>query len=222
MTFVPRFFIIILMDRVLDSFSNKSTPQKTIIVILVTFLFLGVLAVLYFITTPAVTNQTQNQNSQSPQVTPSSQNPQLPSNKWQSYSAPYFIINYPQDFSYQAGVISGGGTSLILKPQTQNSTNEVIEIQTYSPSVASQSAVENGLTALGYQRSDITVSSIPATEFTGSISGGGSTLREIAVVFTYQNRVYKFQLSYSSQQKNSGIEQIFNTVVSSFKPQTGY
>lgn len=211
------------MDRVLDSFSNKSTPQKTIIVILATFLFLGILAALYFITTPAATtNQIQNQNSRVPQVTPSAGNPQLPSNKWQSYSAPYFIINYPQTYSYQVGVIPGGGTSLILKPQTQDSTNEVIEIQTYSPSVASQSAIENSLTALGYQRSDITVNSIPATEFTGSISGGGSTLREIAVVFTYQNRVYKFQLSYSSQQKNSGIEQIFNTIVSSFKPPTGY
>jgi hypothetical protein len=141
-----------------------------------------------------------------------------------SYANAYYSISYPSTFSYQEGQISGGGTSLTLKSQNPDSSNTMIIIQTYNPSVSSQSAIENFFSALKYQRSQITISNVPAVKYKGvfPIQIAKLSLRETAVIFTYQNQVYKLQFKYSGSTENNNVEQIFQGVVASFKLASGY
>ncbi|GEM_PF-4812825 len=212
------------MDNLLVSFSGKSTREKVMITVLGSIIFLIILAILYFLTTPSQSNK---QSLPGEAVQPSSMPPQPIENtsftgKPLPYKNSYYSISYPDSYSYKEGQISGGGTSLILKPQSQGSSSTVIEIQTYDASVASQSAVENVFSALNYQKSQIAVSNISATEFKGSISNGLVALWGTAVIFTYQNRVYKLQLSYLGKTENNDIEQVFQRIVAGFKLSSGY
>jgi len=134
-----------------------------------------------------------------------------------SYSNSWYSINYPNTFSYQESPLSGGGVSLTLKPQNLDSSNTMIIIQTYDPAVSSQSAIENFFSGLKYQRSQIIISNVPGVEYKGSLSVGGTSLRDDAVIFTYQNWVYKLQLTYSGNTENNSDEQVFQGVVKSFK-----
>jgi hypothetical protein len=93
----------------------------------------------------------------------------------------------------------------------------LINIQTYDPSVSSQSAIENFFSALKYQRSQIIISNVPGVEYKGALPIGGTSLRDDAVIFTYQNWVYKLQLTYSGSTENNNAEQVFQGVVASFK-----
>lgn len=212
------------MDNFLASFSGKSTREKVVITALGSFFFLIILAISYFLTTPPQNNK---QSFSGEAVQPSSISLQPTKNtsftgKSLPYKNSYYSISYPDSYSYAEGQISGGGTSLTLKPQSQDSLNPVVEIQTYDASVASQSAIENVFSALGYQRSQTTVLNIPAVVYKGLISNGGASLRETAVIFTYQNKVYKLQLTYVSKNENSDAQQLFQRIVAGFKPSSGY
>jgi hypothetical protein len=216
------------MDKFSSFFESKTEKQKVLIGIGFSVLVLFLLLVSYLITTPVQT-KSQVQNSQVPEVSAipkqNSNTPQFPitsKTQTESYSNYDFQIKYPSTFSYQEQSLSGGGESLILKPNTPDGNATYIEIQVYSLSSASQSAVENVFSALGYSKSQIFVANLPATEFKGSIAQDSSYVREIAVIFTNKNRVYKIQLAYVSKQDNQEIEQIFNNLVSGFIPSTGY
>ena len=212
------------MDNLLVSFSEKGTREKVVITVLGSIIFLIILAILYFLTTPSQNNK---QSFPGEAVQPSSM-PLQPIEKTSftgkplTYKNSYYSISYPDSYSHEEGQIPGGGTSLILKPQTQDSLNTVIEIQTYDALVASQSAVENVFSALGYQRNQTTVFNIPAVVYKGLISNGEASLRETAVIFTYQNRVYKLQLTYVSNNENSDAEQVLQRIVAGFKLSPSY
>ena len=213
------------MDRFLSSFSDKSSAQKTLIVIGGSIVLLLFLAVSYFLTTPT---QNNGQSLPGQNVAPSSVPLQTAKRtsfggKSVSYASSYYSITYPDSFSYEEGQIPGGGTSLLLRTQSQDSSNTVIEIQTYdTSSVASQSAIENVFLAFNYKQSPITVFNTPGVEYKGLVSNGGVSLRESVVIFTYQNRIYKLQLTYSGMAENSDAEQVFQKIVASFKPPSGY
>lgn len=216
------------MDKFSSIFENKTENQKVVIGIGFSALVLFLLLVSYLITTPGQ-NKPQVQNNQIPEVTAipvqNSNTTQLPitsKTQTESYVNSDFQIKYPSTFSYQEEFLSGGGESLILKPKTSDGNATYIEIQVYNPSSASQSAVEDVFSALGYAKSQISVGNLPATEFKGSIAQGSSYMREMAVIFTNQSRVYKIQLAYFSKQENKEIEQIFNNIVSGLIPSTGY
>ncbi len=213
------------MDRFLSSFSGRSSSQKILIVVFGSAILLLFLTLSYFLTTPS---QNNGQNLTGNAVSPSSIPLQTAkkttfAGKPVPYANSYYSINYPDSFSYEEGQTSGGGTSLVLRPQSQDSSNAVIEIQTYdTSSVASQSAVENVFAAFGYQKSQITIFNTPGVEYKGLISNGGVSLRETAVIFTYQNRIYKLQLTYSGRTENIDAEQVFQKIVAGFKPSSGY
>jgi hypothetical protein len=176
------------------------------------------------VTTPPNSNTNQAQNTQVPQITPLpvvGLNPS-PNTGTQIYSNSEYQIYIPSTFYYQTQSLSGGGESLILKPKTPDGNATYIEIQVYSPFSASQSAVENVFLALGYSKNQIFVGNLPATEFKGSIAQDSNYIKEMAVIFTNLNRVYKIQLTYVSKQENKQIEQIFNNIVSGLVPSTGY
>ncbi len=121
------------MDRFLDSFQERPTPQKVLIIVGVTALFLLVLAILYFVTTPPRSNTNQTQNSQIPQVTPipikTTNVP--PSNKWKTENNPSYKIDYPPTWNRQVlQVISGGTlTSLTVPYSTAVEAFPRIDIQ---------------------------------------------------------------------------------------------
>lgn len=212
------------MDNLIASFSGKSTTQKVVITVLGSIIFLVILTASYFLTTPSQNNK---QSLPGEAVQPSSM-PLGPTKitsftgKPLPYKNSYYSITYPDSYSYEEGKISGGGTSLALKPQSQNSLNTAIEIQTYDAGIASQSAIENVFSSLGYQRNQTTVFNIPAVVYKGLISNGETSLREEAIIFTYQNRVYKLQLAYTSKNENSDAQQLFQGIVAGFKPSPGY
>jgi hypothetical protein len=215
------------MDRFSSIFENKTKKQKILIGIGFSALAFFLLLVSYLITTPGQ-NKSQVQNGQIPEVTAisvqNSNMSQLPNTAkipTENYKNSDFQIKYPSTFSYQQEVLSGGGESLVLNPKTPDGNGTYIEIQVYSPSSASQSAIEDVFSALGYSKSQILVAKLPATEFKGSIVQDSNSMREMAVIFTNQSKVYKIQLAYFSKQENKEIEQIFNNIVSGLIP-SGY
>lgn len=100
------------MDRFLESFQERPTPQKILITVGVTALFLLVLAILYLITTPPRSNTNQTQNTQIPQVTPISikTTNTFPSNKWKTENNPSYKIDYPPTWKRQVLEVNSGGT----------------------------------------------------------------------------------------------------------------
>ena len=179
----------------------------------------------YFLSSPSQTNNQLPAQGVQPSIVPVQTNQKtLPTGitgNVASYSNSWYSINYPVTFSYQESPLSGGGISLTLKPQNPDSSNTMIIIQTYDPAVSSQSAIENFFSALNYQRSQVTIANVPAVEYKGALPIGKVPLRDDAVIFTYQNWVYKLQLTYSGNTENSSAEQVFQGVVKSFKLASG-
>jgi hypothetical protein len=175
----------------------------------------------YLLTSPSQTNNQLPAQGVQPSIVPvkTSQKtfPTGITGNVASYSNSWYSINYPNTFSYQESPLSGGGISLTLKSQNPDFSNTMIIIQTYDPAVSPQSTIENFFSGLKYQRSQITISNVPAVEYKGALPIGGTSLRDDAVMFTYQNWVYKLQLTYSGNTENSSAEQVFQEVVKSFK-----
>ncbi len=212
------------MDKILGSFEEKSPGQKILITLGISLLLIVFLAASYIFTTPKQNNTEQPSTSEAQIPQTSSfpvNNPASQKNK--TYTSPYFSVSYPSSYSYQEGQVEGDSQSfsLLLKPAVTNQEKPVIEFQIYGPGLASQSAIESVFTALNYKKSNATVSGITAVMYKGSVPSGNLTLSEEAVVFTYLNRVYKVQLTYTGKE-DTGLENIFSSVVSAIKLPSGF
>ena len=184
-------------------------------------ILLVLIIVSYFLTSPSQTNSQLPTQTVQPSIVPvqtiQKTSPTGTAGNVASYTNSWYTINYPTTFSYQENPLLGGGISLTLTSLNPDSSNTLIAIQTYDPSVSSQSAIEKFFSSLNYQRSQITISNLPGVEYKGSLSIGGTLLRDDAVIFTYQNWVYKLQLTYSGNTENYNVEKVFQGIVTSFK-----
>jgi hypothetical protein len=209
------------VNEFLSSFSNRSSGQKILIVVGGCVIVLLLIIASYFLSSPSQNKSQLPAQTVQPSVVPVQTIQKiLPmgiTGNVASYTNSWYSINYPNAFSYQENPLSGGGISLTLKHINPDPSNMVIIIQTYDPSVSSQSAIENFFSALNYQKSQITISNVPGVEYKGSLSVGGTSLRDDAVIFTYYNWVYKLQLTYAGSTENNAAEQVFQGVVKSFK-----
>jgi hypothetical protein len=216
------------MNKFLNFYSDRTLVQKNLIIIGISMILILFFAASYFLTTPSQkntlpTSATLPTSSTLPSSAPFQTTKAIPStNKLILYTNSYFSISYPDSLSYTEGQISGGGTSLVLRPKILDSSNAVIDIQTYPITIASQSAImENVFTALNYQKNQITIANLPGVIFKGIFPTGKTPLRETAVIFTYQNRIYKLQLTYSGNVDNNDIEGVFKMIIAGFKPLPG-
>ena len=107
-------------------------PQKVLIIVTATAVFLVLLVILYFITSPG-SNTNQVQSTQIPQVTaiPIVNTNTFPSNKWKTESNPSYKIDYPPTWKRQVLQVSSGGTitNLTHPYNTDNEAFPRIDIQ---------------------------------------------------------------------------------------------
>lgn len=201
------------MDKFIESFAQRPTSQKILITIGFTAGFLLVLAVLYFVTTPKIENP-KSSNSYQASILPTSV--ALPTDQpravWPVYKGPTYQISYPSGLSATPGVIAGGGNALVLEGK-EGSLSYNIEIQVIPQATDSAENIYGIFRGFGYKESDTTIANLPAKKFKGNIGN----LQETAVVFENNGQVYKIQLGYTSTLIDNKIEQIFNSILSTFK-----
>lgn len=210
------------MDRLINSFSEKTPAQKIIITILGTIIFFLVLGASYLLTTPPSTkksfqdqNNTGDKNISTPTLVPI--NTQPTNMPWVSYQGKNYKMSYPPDLISKPGVISTGGTSLFLSGKSSDFTNYNIDIQITSSSVIPIENVSNIFRGLGFQESNTIVDNTKAYKFSGHIGDGLSALQETAIIFEDRGRLYKIQLSYQKSQPDFQIQQIFQKILTAFK-----
>ena len=207
------------MDKFIESFSKKTSAQKIIITILITGGLLFVMGVTYFLTTPPVKkpDNLQNVNQTSPTQVPVSAGNESTTPAWPFYKGDGYQISYPPDLIAKPGIISTGGTALLLSGKSSNGVDYTIEIQITSSSATPIENVSNIFKGLGYQESQVIISNLDARKFSGHIGDGLPALQETAIIFENRGKVYKIQLGYTSSEKNDLIEQTFMNILSTFK-----
>lgn len=192
------------MDRFLDSFQERPTPQKVLIIVGATAIFLLLLVILYFVTTPPRTNTNQAQNSQVPQVTPIpiKTTNTSPPNSWETEKNPSYKIDYPPTWKRQVIQVNSGGTltSLTVPYSSPAEAFPRIDIQV-TPSgtnITNQQRVIN-LSPLNLASSEATFKEQTAVKLTG-------TLPFDFVVGTVQKKVNKTFLFFSANGKDYVID----------------
>ena len=207
------------MDKFIESFSKKTSAQKIIITILITGGLLFVMGVTYFLTTPPVKkpDNLQNVNQTSPTQVPVSAGNEFTTPAWPLYKGEGYQVSYPPDLIAKPGVISTGGTALLLSGKSSNDVDYTIEIQITSSSATPVENVSNVFRGLGYQESQIIISNLDARKFSGHIGDGLSALQETAIIFEDRERLYKIQLSYQKDQPDFQVQQIFQKILAAFK-----
>lgn len=159
------------MDRFLESFQERPTPQKVLIIVAVTAVFLVLLVILYFITSPS-SNTNQVQNTQVPQVTaiPIVNTNSFPSNKWRTENNPSYRIDYPPAWNKQVLQVNTGGTLTTLTPPYNTAAEAFpridIQVTPTGTNITNLQRVEN-LSPLGLASSEATFKGQTAIKLTG-------------------------------------------------------
>ena len=155
---------------------------------------------------PAPTSTTDSGTSQ-----PSNANTKK--GKTLSYKNSLYSLEYPDSLGLTVEQISEPGDSIVLKSDVKN---ERIGIQIYDAGTSSVGRLSQVFDAFGYASGSAVVSSVPAVEYKGILSGANVPLRENAVIFEHNGKTYKIQLSYISAVFDPAIENRFSQIVGSF------
>lgn len=127
-------------------------------------------------------------------------------------------FQYPEESDVQTGTIDGGGEAVIIKPDIV--VKPIIEIQITSANETPIDRVHAIFSAYGLQKQDVLMgegNAISATLYTGAISLPNGDLQEEVVVFEKNGKVYKIQMSYTSDAASKEASQAFQAVISTFK-----
>ncbi|MCL5019049.1 MAG: hypothetical protein M1426_01025 [Patescibacteria group bacterium] len=191
------------MDRFLESFQERPTPQKVLIIVAVTAVFLVLLVILYFITSPG-SNTNQVQNTQVPQATaiPIVNTNSFPSNKWKTENNPFYKIDYPPTWNRQVLQVNSGGTltSLTVPYNTAAEAFPRIDIQVtpMGTNITNLQRIEN-LSPLKLASSEANFKGQKAIKLTGILPFD-------FVVGTVQKKVNKTFLFFSANGKDYVID----------------
>lgn len=138
--------------------------------------------------------------------------------KLKDFSAENVQFQYPDASQVETGEVDGGGEAVIIKPDIV--VKPIIEIQITSASDTPIDRVHAIFSAYGFQKQDVLMgdgNEIPATLYKGAITLSGGSLQEEVVVFEKNGKVYKIQMSYSSNTVSEEASQAFQAVISTFK-----
>ncbi len=217
------------MDKFLGAFSEKTTAQKMIIIILVTAVFLILLAALYFLTIPSsLKTSTQTESSQMPQVTPIpiKTGNTFPSNKWKTETNPSYKIDYPPTWKRQELQVISGGT-LISLTMPYNTAAEAfpridIQVTPAGTNITNLQRVEN-LSPLKLASSEATFKGQKAIKLTGILPFDfivGNVAKKVNKTFLFFSANGKdYVIDYAYYEDNSAgqsiqeINKALNTLV---------
>jgi hypothetical protein len=203
------------VDKFIQGFSQGSSKQKIVLTILVALGLVLLISFFYFFTNPAPQN-TNNENSKelNPTPTTTSLDPVQPDSSWIVYQGENYELIYPPKLTSRPGVITdgAGGTSFTLTGKEEG-IDYTIELQVTSASDAPLESYFATFRGLKYEESQMIIANQDAKKF----SGKAGKFQETAAIFQLGEKIYKFQMSYKSENKNPKIEQIFEGVVSTFK-----
>jgi hypothetical protein len=219
------------MDRFLESFQTRSTPQKIAIIVGVTALFLLVLLVLYVVTTPPNSNTNQAQNTQVPQITPIPvhSNPSPSSNNPSTQAMTYFYngkgysIIYPADWRTEKATASGVESTRFIPSANGNGV--------YSPSLKIK--VINYLQTefqkmesdqlLYFRKEVVQFNGISSEKFTGIIPPPGfkgpptKNTYNSSYLFTKNNLIFLIEYVYDGSVPDANWEAKINSILGTLR-----
>lgn len=160
------------MDRFFDSFSAKSSSQKTLIIIGGTIAFLLFLVFSYFLTTPSQNNATQTSgNNPQPSIKPVSPKSVSKPQNMQMESNSFYSINYPDNWQEQIMSVNGGGSLISFMPVNAASSEAFprIDIQVASIAASGSSMMDKikYLSVLNLKQSNTIFHSQSAIQLSG-------------------------------------------------------
>lgn len=215
------------MDRFLDSFQERPTPQKILIIVGVTALFLLVLAILYFITTPPRSNISQTQNTQIPQVTPipiKITNSSPVKEELNLHTGTGYTVSYSSDWKKEE-VTQVNQESVVF-------TSVNLPVQTYTPGIQiiklpyDQSrlvSMEGNYISLGFTKAQSEFKLFKSDRFTGvlpikTVLGKQVSSDNFHVVNIIQkgNSTFIIEYSYDGNIANQQMEKLFSSFLDGF------
>lgn len=140
--------------------------------------------------------------------------------KLESFSEKGVAFEYPEESVIETGSIEGGGDAVIIRPGITDVVNPIIEIQVTKAADTPIDRIHKIFSAYKFQKQDVLMgdgNEISATFYKGAIPLPGGNLQEEVVVFEKNGKVYKIQMSYSSNTVSEEASQAFQAVISTFK-----
>lgn len=224
------------MDRFLESFQERPAPQKVLIIVTATAVFLVLLVILYFITSPN-SNINQTQNSQIPQVTtiPIRNSDQLPSNNLQNktspsaqvttylYSGKGYSIIYPSDWRTEKASASGKESTRFIPSANGNgvySPSLKIKVADYSQSEFLKIESDQ---LLYFKKDLVQFKGISSEKFTGNLpppdfKGSPTNITyNSSYLFTKNNLIFLIEYVYAGNVPNADWETKINSILDTFR-----
>ncbi len=216
------------MDRFLESFQERPAPQKVLIIVTATAVFLVLLVILYFVTSPG-SNTNQVQNTQVPQVTaiPIRNSNQFPSNNPQNttytYSGKGYSIIYPSDWRTEKASASGKESTRFIPSTNENgvySPSLKIKVAEYSQSEVSKIESDQ---LLYFKKALVQFKGISSEKFTGILpppdfkGSPTKTTYNSSYLFTKNNLIFLIEYVYDGSASNTDWETKINSILDTLR-----
>lgn len=205
------------MDRFLESFQERSTPQRTLIIVGVAALFLLVLAILYLITAPPRSDTSQTQNTQIPQVTPIPirNSNQLPSSNSQTYKGQNFDLQYPKEWLGVSQVKDGVEMLKIASSQSSIASYSGIAIYAYFAKDPLFDNLQKQFIAEGFKKTLGKVGGYQAQYFTGEMpmQDGKNKTQQTNILVDLGSKKIIIKYYYLSNSVDVALEEYLKSIV---------